>query len=159
MEAMGRTITILAVALALGAAGCGDDETESTPVGCLQGPDAYIEGLDAAPDEVLVGETPLGDCLAEEQGGGQIAEVGGAILAAAEQLNQEARRRPLGDAPVQLGYLVGVVESRAQETGGIHRDLALNVESAATFIPNEEVLPGGFQQRYEEGLSAGGGSG
>jgi hypothetical protein len=77
------------------------------------------------------------------------------MLGAAEQLNEEARRRPLGNAAVQLGYLVGVVEVRADETGGIHRDLAINLESAATFIPGDEVLPGGFQQRYEEGLSAG----
>ena len=152
---MGRVLSVLAAGLTIAAAGCGDDEAEATPAACLGGADAYVEALGAAPDEVVVDGTPLADCLTEEQGAGQISEVGSSMLAAAEQLNEEARRKPLGDAAVQLGYLVGIVEARADETGGIHRDLAINVQSTATFIPGDEVLPGGFQQRYEEGLSAG----
>jgi hypothetical protein len=50
---------------------------------------------------------------------------------------------------------VGTVEARADATGGIHEDLALRVESAALFLPQDQALPGGFQQRYEEGMAAG----
>jgi hypothetical protein len=143
----------------LAVAGCGEDEAEATPAACLAGANAYVEALQAAPGAVTLDGTPLADCLTEEQGAGQIATVGEAMIAAATELNEQARRQPLGEAGVQLGYLVGAIEARAEETGGIHRDLALNVESAATFLPDDELLPGGFQQRYEEGLAAGRASG
>jgi hypothetical protein len=150
----------LAITAALLApAGCGEDEAEATPAACLAGADTYVEALQAAPGAVALDGTPLADCLTEEQGPGQIADVGQAMIAAATELNEEVRREPLGEAGVQLGYLVGAVEARAEETGGIHRDLALNVESAATFLPKDELLPAGFQQRYEEGLAAGRDSG
>jgi len=141
--------------LAATAVGCGDD-TANAPSPCTAGADVYLDALQSAPDEVVLEDgTPIGDCLTEEQSAGEIADVGQGMIGAARQLNDEALEGPLGEAPVQLGYLVGVVDARAEDTGGIHQDLALNVESAATFIPHDEVLPGGFQQRYEEGLAAG----
>jgi hypothetical protein len=140
-------------------AACGSDDPPATPAACLDGAGAYVEALAAAPGAVELDGTPLGDCLTEEQPAGEIATVGEGMLGAAEQLNERARRQPLGEFAVQLGYLVGAVETRAAETGGIHEDLAINVEAAATFVPGDEVLPGGFQQRYEEGLSAGRDSG
>ena len=151
--------SLAAVAALLALTGCGEDEAAATPAACLAGADAYVDALEAAPGEVALDGTPLGDCLTEEQGAGQIAEVGEAMIAAATELNEQARKEPLGEVGVQLGYLVGTVEARAEETGGIHQDLALNVESAATFVPNDELLPAGFQQRYEEGLAAGRDSG
>jgi hypothetical protein len=151
---------VLALAACLVAlSGCGEDEAEATPAACLAGADAYLEALGAAPGAVVLDGTPLADCLTEEQGAGQIAAVGEAMIAAAKELNEDVRKEPLGEAGVQLGYLVGAVEARAAETGGIHRDLALNVESSATFLPKDELLPAGFQQRYEEGLAAGRDSG
>ena len=151
--------SLAAVAALLALAGCGEDEAEATPAACLAGADAYLEALEAAPGAVALDGTPLPDCLTEEQGAGQIASVGEAMIDAATELNEQARREPLGEAGVRLGYLVGAVEARAEETGGIHRDLALNVESAATFLEKDELLPAGFQQRYEEGLAAGRDSG
>lgn len=136
-------------------AGCGSDESPATPAACLGGADAYVEALRGAPGEVSLDGTDLADCLTDGQQGGALGEVGGAMVSAARTLNAEARRQPLGEAPVQLGYLAGVVQERAGETGGIHEDLALNLEAEATFIPGDELLPGGFQQRYEEGLAAG----
>jgi hypothetical protein len=153
---MGLRFAFLALtACALVVAGCGSDPEPATPAACLDGPDAFVKALEAAPGEVTLDGTPISECLTEGQDSGALAEVGGAMIDAARTLNEEARKQPLGDAPVQLGYLVGAVDARAEETGGIHQDLALNLEAEATFIPGDEVLPGGFQQRYEEGLAAG----
>jgi hypothetical protein len=154
---MRRGIIALAAALPLATAGCGGSEGgAATPVACLEGPESYLQALRDAPQEVLVGgETPIADCLPAEQAAGKIADVGAALVAAATDLNRSARREPLGEATVELGYLVGTVEARADATGGIHEDLTLRVESAALFLPTEQALPGGFQQRYEEGMAAG----
>ncbi len=157
---MGPRTASLSLVLCALAAGCGSsDEAPATPAACLDGPQAYVDALRAAPGEVALDGTPISDCLSEEQASGALAEVGGAMIGAARTLNEEAREEPLGDPPVQLGYLVGAVEARAEETGGIHQDLALNLDSEATFVPKGELLPGGFQQRYEEGLAAGRDSG
>ena len=123
-------------------AGCGSDSEPATPAACLDGPDAFVKALEAAPGEVTLDGTPISECLTEGQDSGALAEVGGAMIDAARTLNEEARKQPLGDAPVQLGYLVGAVDARAEETGGIHQDLALNLEAEATFIPGDEVLAG-----------------
>jgi hypothetical protein len=152
---MRRGAGALAAGLALALSACGSDDEPATPAACLGGAGAYLAALQVAPAEVSLDGTPLGDCLAEEQEAGQISQVGEALVAAATELNDRARRRPLGADTVRLGYLVGVVEARAEQTGGIHADLALRVESAATTIPEGRALPGGFQQRYEEGRAAG----
>ncbi len=155
---MPRTITIAATGIALALAGCGSgpEPGSSTPTVCIEGPDAYVEALAGAPGEVLVGHTtPIGDCLPREQEAGKIADVGAGMVAAARKLNRRATRDQLGEPTVQLGYLVGVVKARAAQTGGIHDDLALRVEREALFIPQRQALPGGFQQRFEQGLAAG----
>ncbi len=155
MRSMARRALTAAGACALALAGCGSDSSPATPAACLGGASAYVSALASAPGEVALDGTPLAECLTDGQEAGALAEVGGAMLAAARTLNDEARKQPLGEAPVGLGYLVGAVDERAQQTGGIHEDLALNLEAEATFIPGDELLPGGFQQRYEEGLAAG----
>lgn len=151
--------TILATILALALTGCGGGGSNlgsSTPTACTEGADAYVDALADLPGEVRIDDTtPLGDCLPREQEAGKIADVGQGLVAAATELNQRASRSPLGEATVQLGYLVGVVKARAGQTGGIHDDLALRVEREALFIPTDTALPGGFQQRYEEGLTSG----
>jgi len=158
---MRRTSRIIATGLVLALAGCGSDSesASSTSTACLEGAEAYVEALAGAPGEVLVDDTtPLDDCLPREQEAGEIAGVGEGLVAAATELNEQAVRDPLGEATVQLGYLVGVVTARAEQTGGIHEELARRVEREALFIPPDRALPGGFQQRYEEGLAAGRGS-
>ena len=68
---------VLACLLAALAAGCGKQD-DSTPVACLQGKAIYLAALDGAPGEVkLAGETPISECLAENQQGGDLATVGG----------------------------------------------------------------------------------
>jgi hypothetical protein len=149
-------IVLLLAAIGLGLSACGSDDEPTTPTACLAGPDPYVEALQAAPDDVFVGgETPIGECLVEAQGAGGIEQVGEAMVAAATELNRRARRQPAGQPTVQLGYLVGAVDAATESTAGIHQDLALRVEAAALFIPEDQLLPAAFQQRYEEGYAAG----
>jgi hypothetical protein len=136
-------------------AGCGSND-DSTPVACLEGTGAYISALEAAPGEVrLGGATPIGDCLAENQRGGDLATVGEAMVDAATQLNAEARAEPGGDASLQLGYLLGAAERAAADTEGIHADLLRRLTVAARFAPGDEPLSREFLRTYREGFDAG----
>jgi hypothetical protein len=150
---MRRLPALAAAAVALG--GCGSEDESGAPAACLGGQHVFLAALETAPQEAAIDGTPIAECLTGDQPPGQIATVGEAMVTAATELNGRALEEPLGRSTVQLGYLVGVVTERAAETGGIHTDLARRVESAALFIPKDRVLPGGFQQRYEEGLAAG----
>ena len=151
------TLGAALAAIALLAAGCGDDDSQTaTPTACMGGQQAFTEALADAPGEVLVdGTTPIGDCLPDEQSAGQQANVGEALVATATELNGEARQEPQSEAPVELGYLVGAVRAAAEGTAGIHEDLARRVESAALFVPKGDLVAAAFQQGYEEGLAAG----
>jgi hypothetical protein len=142
-------------ALAAVAAGCSKSEPEDTPAACLGGPDAYLEALQTAPGVVrLADDTPISDCLAEDQEAGDLAEVGSAMIAAATELNREALEPPEGPATVRLGYLVGAAERAAEETAGIHSDLILRLNSAARFSPSGEASPE-FDEAFARGLEAG----
>ena len=145
----------LASALGLLASGCGDAKDSSTPVACLEGADVYIRALDAAPGEAtLDGETPISACLAERQQGGDLADVGEALVEAATRLNAEAREEPGGPANVRLGYLLGAVERGAERTEGIHTDLLRRLTVAARYSPRPP-LPAAFARAYREGFEAG----
>jgi hypothetical protein len=136
-------------------AGCGGND-DSTPVACLEGTEAYLSALDAAPDEVrLGGETPISECLAENQQAGDLATVGETMIEAATRLNAEARAKPGGEANLQLGYLLGAAERGAAETEGIHADLLRRLTVAARFAPGTEPLPGAFLRTYRGGFDAG----
>jgi len=137
-------------------AGCGDGRDDATPVACQEGSGAYVEALGAAPGAVLVGgETPVSECLAENQTGGNLATVGEAMIDAATELNAEARQDPGGDAAVELGYLVGAAERGAERTEGIHTDLIRRLVVAARFAPGAEPLSPAFLAGYREGFDAG----
>ena len=56
------------------------------------------------------GETPISDCLTENQQAGDLATVGVAMVTAATRLNAEARAEPGGAANLQLGYLLGAAK-------------------------------------------------
>jgi hypothetical protein len=150
-----RLALVLLAALALVASGCGNGMDSSTPVACLEGTEVYIRALNAAPGEArLDGETPISDCLAERQEGGDLANVGEALVEAATRLNAEAREEPGGPASVRLGYLLGAVERGAAETEGIHTDLLRRLTVAARYSPRPP-LPSAFQRAYREGFEAG----
>lgn len=152
MRALAAFAALLLVALA--AAGCGGQDS-STPVACLEGTGTYLRALAAAPGEAtLDGETPISDCLAENQEGGDLATVGEALVAAATRLNAEAREQPGGPANVRLGYLLGAAERGAARTEGIHTDLLRRLVVAARYAPRPP-LPTAFQRAYREGFEAG----
>lgn len=152
------TTTFAALAL-LVLAGCGGREDAQTPVACLEGSGAYLRALDAAPGEAkLEGETPISECLTENQEGGELATVGEALVEAATELNAEAREDPEGPATRRLGYLVGAAERGAEETAGIHVELIRRLTVAARFSL-EGTLPPAFIATYREGFDAGRDSG
>lgn len=147
-------LAFLALACIL-AAGCGS-RGESTPVACLEGAGAYEKALAAAPGEVLLGgETPISDCLTANQDAGDLSTVGEAMVAAATQLNTEARQQPGDDANLQLGYLLGAAQRGADRTEGIHADLVRRLTVAARYAPGEEPPDPRFLSTYEQGFDAG----
>ena len=149
----------LAAVLALLVAGCGRTE-EETPVACLDGADAYLSALSAAPGEVLIGgKTPISACLIRGQDGGELASVGEALVEAATRLNAEARAEPGGAANVQLGYLLGAASAAAEDTEGIHADLLRRLTVAARFARGRQPLGERFRAAYREGFDAGAASG
>jgi hypothetical protein len=152
-----RALTAIFVAAVVGliAVGCGDP-SDSTPVACLEGTGTYLRALEGAPDAVkLRGETPISDCLAENQKGGELATVGVAMVAATTKLNAAARTRPGGAANLQLGYLLGAAQRGADRTSGIHAELIRRLSAAARYSPDNRPPPALFLQVYREGFDAG----
>jgi hypothetical protein len=133
-----RTSAIALIALAVGIAGCASQEDEKTPSACLVDAPAYLQALRAAPGEVrLGGTTQISDCLTPEQDGGELAQVGSAMIA----------------APVQLGYLSAAVSRGADS---IHVDLARRVTTAAQFSPEgSDTLSAEFLRGFGRGYEAG----
>jgi hypothetical protein len=150
-------LLLAAVAVfAIAAAGCGDQDDDSTPVACLEGAAAYEKALESAPGEVrLQGETPIGDCLAPNQTAGDLARVGEAMIEAATDLNAEARSEDGGQAAVRLGYLLGAAERGSEESEGIHSDLVRRLTVAARYAPDRQPLSQEFLDSYAEGFEAG----
>jgi hypothetical protein len=147
------------IAIALSAlavvAGCGSTDG-STPVACLEGEGAYLRALEDAPGTVrLGGDTPISSCLAENQAGGALATVGTAMVAAATELNADARDDLGGAANVQLGYLVGAAQRGADGTQGIHAELLRRLAAAARYSPDSQPLPATFLDAYQRGFDAG----
>ena len=135
--------------------GCGSQD-DSTPVACLEGPGAYLAALDDAPAAVRVGgQTPIGECLAENQPGGELATVGAALIEAATELNAEARAEPAGLAALRLGYLVGAAQRGAERSAGIHADLLRRLTVAARYAPGDQPLGPAFMRAYRQGFDAG----
>lgn len=150
-----RVATVLVVVACFAAAGCGET-SDSTPVACLEGSGAYVKALRDAPGAVkLNDETPISECLAENQQAGDLATVGTALVAATTRLNAEARAEVGGDANLQLGYLLGAVERGAEGTNGIHADLIRRLSAAARYSPDNRPLPPAFLGTYRQGFDAG----
>ena len=146
---------LISAALAVGLAACGKED-DSTPVACLEGQDLYLAALAKAPGAVeLAGDTPISECLAENQSGGDLANVGEAMIETATALNAEAREDPDGDAAVQLGYLLGAVKRGSEESEGIHSDLLRRLVVGARFAPGKQPLPPAFYREFRSGYAAG----
>jgi len=146
-------IFIALVAAFVGGCGSADD---STPVACLEGPEAYERALNAAPGEVLLGDdTSISECLPRNQTAGDLSRVGEALIETATALNAEAREDPSGDAALQLGYLLGAVKRGSEASEGIHSDLVRRLVVAARFAPDKQPLPPAFYRAYRSGYAAG----
>jgi len=146
---------VLLAALALAGVGCGSQDN-STPVDCLEGAAAYEQALRKAPGEVLLGgETPISDCLAENQKAGDLARVGEAMLETATALSAQAREENGGAAALRLGYLIGAAERGASSSEGIHSDLVRRLTVAARYAPGGQPLSPAFMRAYEAGYAAG----
>jgi len=154
---MRRSLSLVALVLALAAAagGCGSSEG-STPVACLEGDGVYLQALGAAPGAVkLRHKTPISACLAENQPGGELATVGGAMIEAATKLNAAAREDLGGQANLALGYLLGAAQRGSEQTDGIHAELIRRLAVAARYAPGAKPLSATFLETYEEGFDAG----
>jgi hypothetical protein len=150
-----RRLALIALLASLVLGGCGGTD-DNTPVACLDGAGAYLGALADAPGMVrLSGEVPISDCLAENQAGGDLAAIGGAMLSATTTLNAEARANPGGGANLRLGYLLGAVQRGAARTSGIHAELVRRLAAAARYSPDNRPLPPSFQRAYREGFDAG----
>jgi len=150
-----RRFAIPILALTLLAAGCSGDD-DSTPVACLEGATPYLLALKDAPGEVRLADgTAISECLVENQSGGDLAEVGATMLAAATELNATARGGPGGAANLQLGYLLGAAQRGAENTEGIHAELIRRLSAAARYSPDNEPLSPAFRRAYRRGYDAG----
>lgn len=141
-----RLLLLVALGCLAVLAGCGAEE-ESTPVACLDGPAFY--------EERHRDGTLISDCVTENQGGGDLAEIGTAMLSAATNLNAAAREKPGGAANVQLGYLLGAAQRGAERTEGIHDELIRRLAAAARYSPENRPLPSAFTRAYRRGFDAG----
>lgn len=153
----GARIVLLVLLLPLATfAGCGGAGESKTPVACLNGPKGYFEALVAAPGRVrLAGGVPISGCMASNQGAGDLANVGGALVLVATKLNTRARKDPGGPPTVQLGYLVGAVHRGAANSEGIHAELVRRLEAAALYDPTGKPPPEPFDHTYQKGYAAG----
>jgi hypothetical protein len=137
----------LLVALgALVVVGCGTND-DSTPVACLEGQAFFLQ---AGSDSVRISE-----CLVKNQSGGDLANVGEAMLRATTRLNAEAHAEPGGAANVQLGYLLGAAQRGAEDTEGIHAELIRRLSAAARYSAENRPLPPAFRRAYRRGFDAG----
>jgi hypothetical protein len=151
---MRARIAIAVSALAI-LVGCGSTDS-STPVACFEGTAPYLVALKSAPGAVeLKGETPISDCLVENQKAGDLATVGTAMVAAATKLNAEARAEPGAAANIELGYLLGAAQRGAERTDGIHAELIRRLSVAARYSPGNRPLPATFLDAYQRGFDAG----
>ena len=150
-------LTLAGVAAALAVAGCGSDDSPSTPTACLAPASGYLRALAAAPGPVrLDGETPISSCLVEDQPTGTLQTVGKSVIGAATELNRQVLGGGGRKRVVELGYLVGAVQEGASGTGGIHRDLVLRLDSAARYSgPGGKPFGAAFERDFGAGYAAG----
>jgi len=162
MRTLGTTLALLSLAACAALlAGCGGSgRDEHAPVACREGRATILDALGAAPGEVvLAGEAPLSDCLVVGAEAGELADLGEGAIAAANQLNSEARAATnsgaVEKAAVKLGYLVGAIARGESDTEGVHGELLRRLTVSAKFAPSGESLPPSFRAAYEKGFRAG----
>lgn len=104
--------------------------------------------LEAAPGEVRMQGVRLSDCLNRNANPGDVQGVGAVFIEVAENLADEAREEPEGEAPTRLGYLLGAAERGAGRTQGIHSELIRRLKNTSAGIDSNDL-------GYRQGRSAG----
>lgn len=119
------------------------------PAACRDATAGGVEAaLEAAPGQVRISGTPLSDCFNRNADPGDVQGVGAVFIEVAENLADEARDEPGGEAPTRLGYLLGAAERGAGHTQGIHSELIRRLENTSAGIDTDT-------SGYRRGLSAG----
>lgn len=125
-----RPPLVMCCVLLLAPAGCGRQD-EGVPAACREGSGAVRRALGAAPGPVRLDGTPISDCLGDASDGGELRDVGTALVGAAADLAEGAARHPDGREAVQLGYLVGAVRRGAPSAQGVNSEMVRRLEQEA----------------------------
>jgi len=116
--------------LACLAGGCGGGPPP--PASCTDGPDAVLRVLARAPGPVRLPDgTRLSACVRRARSEGELQGVGVVITQVADRLQDRAAGALAAGRPVaalELGYLIGAVESGARTTNGVASELVRRVE-------------------------------
>jgi len=140
---------VLAGALALTVAGCGQPNT-TFPSACNAGTRAIQRALEKAPAAVALPDgTTLSACVHRARDGADLQTVGAFYTAVADGL--AARIEASDVAAVRLGYLLGATRRGARATNGIHEELVRRLEQSAR---TDGAAPA-RQAAFRRGLAAG----
>lgn len=111
-----------------------------------------LSALEAAPDPVRIDGTPLSACLVDGSDGGELRDVGAALVETAADLAAAAAVRPEGPAATQLGYLMGAVRRGASSAAGTNSELVRRLDQELLMLdrPSRE-----FERGRRAGLQGG----
>jgi len=98
------------------------------PAECKGGPESVRSALASAPGRVELGGTTISDCLKQASGGADVQTIGSSLIAAAQDLADEARSDPEGPAATRLGYLAGAARRGAAKVQGFHEETLRRLE-------------------------------
>ncbi len=125
-------VAALAVALCVGAAGCGTEDPPRMPLACTQDTAAITRALAAAPGDVRLPDgSLLSTCVTAARTDGQLASLGLLLTGIAEDLGARARDERDPVLARRLGYLAGAVQRGSDRTNGLQAELARRVGRAA----------------------------
>ena len=106
----------------------------------------------------LAGETPISDCLAENQPARRPGDRGRSDGRDGDQAQRRGAGRARRPGRLQLGYLLGAAERGAERTEGIHADLVRRLAVAARYAPGPHPpspSPPFLTRAYRQGYDAG----
>src|SRR5687767_2241752 len=148
---MTRAALLVVVAVAAGCGPTGDSEAPLSPA-CTEGAAQIAEALRAAPGEARLADgTPLSACIDDAVTEAELQNVGVAMTAAAEDLEQRATTDK--DAALQLGFLVGAARRGAGSASAVQAELVRRLERSAALDPSAST--GAARTALQEGLKAG----
>ena len=146
-------LLLLAAAVLIAGCGPGGDEGGGTlSPACIEGPAQIAEALRAAPADVRLADgTLLSACVDDAVSEAELQNVGVAMTAAAEDLEQRATTDE--GAALQLGFLVGAARRGAGSATAVQAELVRRLERSAALDP--QAATGAARTALQEGLKAG----